>query len=244
MHYEGNYFLTEEAESAGKSSIVYKGTMDQVTINAEEMSSIDVVQLARRYSDFCKEPEQIPCSSDEKDGYFLLFKACDGNNDCKNGYDEGVEQCANRCGSHLYVEGLKSIEGDYFVFDQSVHRKLAYYNEKKKIYLYFHRPRWYFSTSLDMSRPKYIQSRSTWSLLGDWGPYCPIGHMYNIRNPKDRKDWINAPNILVTLADSRITTETFPLTTTTVPSITTPTIQRSELDNYTHFKIFINFVNF
>ena len=76
MHYDGDLLLTDEARYAYKSSIVYKGTMNEVYINAGEMSSIDIVQLTRRYRAFCKEPtDMIPCSSDEKDGYFLPWKA-------------------------------------------------------------------------------------------------------------------------------------------------------------------------
>ena len=280
MHYDGDLLLTDEARYAYKSSIVYKGTMNEVYINAGEMSSIDIVQLTRRYSAFCKEPtDKIPCSTDEKDGYFLPWKACNGYHDCKNGYDEGDEQCGHvvdrrfpcsndnqygsyrvdqacdgrkwchngydesfevcvdRWGSHLYVQGLESIEGDYFVFGQSLyspktsHKRLAYYNEEKKVYLYYNRPRWYFSSTLGESKNKlFPNSLEAWEL--DIRSVSPIGLSYRV---KVNKKWIVLPDISVTLANNRTTTESVPLSTTipstttsTTKSTTTPKAQRNE----------------
>ena len=260
MHYDGYSFRTDKAIQKYKPSIVYKGTKEAFFNGAKEMSSIDIVQLTRRYSAFCKEPtDKIPCSNDEKDGYFLSWKACDGYDDCQNRSDEGVEKCVDLCGSHLYVQGLESIEGNYFarrwLFTDTggttAEKKPYYYNDEKKIYLYYKRPRypendtlprWYFGTyrSSDISyKTQYIWALSTEPLRYGRGPSCPTGLTYHVKNPF-AKDWIKGPDILVTVAGktsgNNTTTESVPLTTTTrtttisstTTSTTTPNIQRTE----------------
>ena len=41
--------MTQEAEELGLSSITHKDTMEQVVVNASRATSIDVVQIAKRY---------------------------------------------------------------------------------------------------------------------------------------------------------------------------------------------------
>ena len=255
------------------------------------MSSTDIIQLTRRYSDFCKEPEKIPCSSAEKDGYYLPWKACDEETDCQNGYDEGPEvcgnrlmqcstdehtrwspqegyfyatkacderkdcengsdetfvKCVNRCGSHVYVKGLDSIQGDYFVFGQSLHcdeihnkrftkkehRKIAFYNQEKKLYLYHTAHKWYFGSTLcSKDNNKLPTSEFIVRPTSDFSPNCPTDHLYRY---KAKKEWIYSPDITVTVVDNLTTTESAPLTTTVSSTIT----QRNELDFFTIFRIF------
>ena len=49
MHYDGDAFLTQEAKDQGLSSMTYKGSNERVVVNAARATSIDVVQIAKRY---------------------------------------------------------------------------------------------------------------------------------------------------------------------------------------------------
>ena len=153
-----------------------------------------------------------------------------------------------RCGSHLYVEGLEIIEGDYFVFGDSLyghrdwvgHEKPLYYNERKKMYLYYHDPRWYFGSTLGagMFKPTTVSRSYYCHPFCPPVPYCPSGHIYHIRNPEVKSEYIKGPDISVTVVDNRTTTRTVTVTTT-IPSNTT---QRSELAKLLRFKALPNFV--
>ena len=205
MHYEGDAFLTDEARNAGNSSIVYTGTMDRVNINANELSSIDIVQLTRRYDAFCTEPtDKIACTSDEQDGYYLSWKECNGYNDCLNGVDEGFDRCGDLgCGTHIYAQGMESIEGDYYMLDSGyTNNKPAYYNEQKNMYLYSFdgNGNWHFSGTLGAG----------WATAWTSGHKCPTGYDYWANGDNG---WEIFPDIAVSCVDCPTTTETVPVTT-------------------------------
>ena len=107
------------------------------------------------------------------------------------------------------------IEGDYFVFGQSKYEgRLVYYNEKKKIYLYYSWPRWYFGSTLGEVKNKLFPNSEDVR----YETVCPTGLSYRV---KANKKWIVSPDISVTLADNRTTTESVPLSST-ISSTTTP----------------------
>ena len=89
MHYEGNAFSKN-----GYPTIVYADTGLQVSIGATMLSSTDIIEIKKRYSDYCivDESDRIPCDPDDPSGpYYLSSKMCDGQLDCDNGADE--EHC-------------------------------------------------------------------------------------------------------------------------------------------------------
>ena len=212
MHYEGTAFRTEEALAAGNSSIVYKGTMERVRINAPALSSIDVVQLTKRYNDFCTEPtDKIACSENDQDGYYLSWKVCNGYNDCLNGSDEGFDRCGDLgCGQSLFVSGLDSIEGSYLWIDTGhTNAKPAYFNSMKDMYLYVApNGNWHFGSELGAG------FATAWTAGHD----CPSNQEYQASG---ENGWEVFPEISVSCRDCPTTTDPV----TTVPPTLPPNAQ-------------------
>ena len=70
-----------------------KATGEGVVVDAPFLSSIDVVQLAKRYREFCSVPETRKCPG-SPDDYYLKGRECNGWIDCPDARDEvqGVQQ--------------------------------------------------------------------------------------------------------------------------------------------------------
>merc|ERR1711935_149875 len=214
MHYEGNAFMTDAAIAADSSSIVYPGTMDRVVINAPSMSSIDIVQMASRYNNYCTVPtDQISCSDDENDGYYLSWKGCNGYNDCLNGADEGFDTCQDMgCGQVIEASGLDAIAGTYHMIEtEYTNGKPAYYCPEKGHYLYTApNNNWHFAQWLG----------GVWSTAWTERSECPTGLPYKANG---ENGWEVFPGITVSCLDCPTTTTTDPITT--VPPTLPPNAQ-------------------
>ena len=64
-----------------------KATGEGVVVDAPFLSSIDVVQLAKRYREFCSVPETRKCPGSPND-YYLKGKECNGWIDGPDARDE------------------------------------------------------------------------------------------------------------------------------------------------------------
>ena len=108
-----------------------KDNNEPILSTAPRMTSTDVVQLAKMYSEFCQIPTKIPCPGSSgrdvklfpwniienfgifwvlefkhrtKDRYYLEGRWCDGYPDCPNGTDEGFDTCGDVFGCGIGVE--------------------------------------------------------------------------------------------------------------------------------------------
>lgn len=145
MHYDGNAFLTQEAAAQGLSSMTYKDTNERVVVNSARATSIDVVQIAKRYHDFCSIPSTKFCPTGE---YYLDGRDCDGVVDCDDGSDEQIEECAEyNCGKTMKLTSQKAFGGtlDFqWVDNEYIGDKPYWYNTQRKWYLYhYQNDMWY-----------------------------------------------------------------------------------------------------
>ena len=77
-----------------------KATGEGVVVDAPFLSSIDVVQLAKRYREFCPVPETRTCPGSPND-YYLKGRECNGWIDCPDARDE--------------VKGIKILDKSNFI---------------------------------------------------------------------------------------------------------------------------------
>ena len=102
-----------------------KATGEGVVVDAPFLSSIDVVQLAKRYREFCSVPETRKCPGSPND-YYLKGRECNGWIDCPDARDEDFDFCRDRgCGMKLNVEGSGHFDGIYELEE-------GYHNNRKQ----------------------------------------------------------------------------------------------------------------
>ena len=213
MHYEGWSFLTEEAAAVGNSSIVYKGTDERFLSDPPAMSSSDIQQMLRRYSDVCQARTDILyCDSTETDWtvghqYYFPFQACDGWANCNNESDEGFEVCQDMgCGTQVEVTGAGHLDGIYDM-DQSGYNngRPSYLRADPPMYLYSWsgNGNWHFSPELNAG------SAFAWT----YSATCPTDSDYFTSGDSG---WAIDEDLAVTCVDCTDIT-TLPPTTITIP---------------------------
>ena len=77
----------QEALDRGEFAMTNKATGEGVVVDAPFLSSIDAVQLAKRYREFCTVPETRTCPGSSND-YYLKGRECNGWIDCPDARDE------------------------------------------------------------------------------------------------------------------------------------------------------------
>merc|ERR1719361_188923 len=98
MHYQYYYFRTPEAQSANLPTMTVKATGEYVYTGSKRNSSIDMMQLAKRYNNVCPVPDTLNCTDPDASGnprYALRTHVCDDICDCPDCSDETEEACAN-----------------------------------------------------------------------------------------------------------------------------------------------------
>ena len=91
MHYKYHYFQTAEAEQNNRPTMTYKINGEPVDNEATRLSSVDVIQIAKRYKNYCSLPQTVNCSRKDFLGlrrYVLRSRICDGICDCPSCTDE------------------------------------------------------------------------------------------------------------------------------------------------------------
>jgi len=172
MHYDGDAFLTDAAYEKGLSSMTYKDTDERVIVNAARATSIDVVQIAKRYHDFCPIPKTKFCPSGE---YYLEGRDCDAVVDCADKSDEPIDECKEyNCGMTMYLTSESEFGGTlefHWVSNEYINNRPYWYNKENNWYLYSWR-----------AGSWYIHQR----LGNDWGYYwgdavdpCPTGRDFD-----------------------------------------------------------------
>ena len=117
--------LKQEALDNGEFAMTNKATGEGVVVDAPFLSSIDVVQLAKRYREFCSVPETRKCPG-SPDDYYLKGRECNGWIDCPDARDEDFDFCRDRgCGMKLNVEGSGHFDGIYELEE-------GYHNNRKQ----------------------------------------------------------------------------------------------------------------